>query len=256
MNLDESYTEYYVILEDQFNFVSKLMDNHPEIANSIQRYSSRDYIKMNKETRAGIENKDMKNILKALNSVPPITEPLVVWRGKQTDVIRSEQPTVVSTSYNKDIAYKFAGTDSCCILKITVSPGTRLLPISDLSQYGTHLYHGNNDYIDAEDYTVPYDEQEILLEPNGTFIITGSSIDDDGMKIIYTTYLPPQNLQKTNFISQIKDPKDKDKRQIVERVVEYFSTRLFSEEELRRVMKENNFSLSEDDIDIIKWRLA
>jgi signal recognition particle subunit SEC65 len=97
--------------------------------------------------------------------------------------------SVISTSSDIDIALDFVNpNNSCCLYKISVSPGSRVLPLYGIS--------------DAPE------EEEILLEMNGLYDITYRTKENipysmlsKGNKfshVIYITYRPPQSLMIEN----------------------------------------------------------
>jgi hypothetical protein len=128
---------------------------HPTIYNSIFKYTT-DYFKtLNNsleviDTETDLEDvlplniiQDIRNIDYALDSAPPLTKDLVVYRGLHFHI--SENPTknkiimgnaykglykgYLSTSINKEIAYEFGKREyqECIIMKIHIKKGTRVL---------------------------------------------------------------------------------------------------------------------------------
>ena len=83
----------------------------------------------------------------------------------------------VSTTTNYESTETFRGS-KCCVLQITVSAGSKVLPVYLLSENES--------------------EDEILLDKGGNFIVTGSTMKDN-MKIIFITYTS----ENCNIISDL-----------------------------------------------------
>ena len=255
---EESKIEQYKsnpIIQKQLEFVNDLAENHKEIAKSITKYTHDDkfYKTMNtnllrKKRQPKEIQVDLDNIDEAFKAVPPLTEPLVVYRGKRKDEINKTDLSFVSTSLFSDTTVEFTGI-GCCILQITISPGSKVLPIYDISENQS--------------------EFEILLDRGGQFIVTGSEIKqitsiDEGrdMKIIYVSYVP-KIYEQTTLLSEIVDLEKLDETQIQESIITYFTgmkLRYNSEEEvnthLNKLMIEENLTLSPETIDAVKLRLG
>ena len=256
---DESKIEKYKsnsTIRKQLEFVIDLAENHKEIAESISKYTydEKFYKTMNtnllrKKRQPKEIQVDLNNIDEAFKAVPPLTEPLVVYRGKQKDEVSKVDPSFVSTSLFSEVTKTFTGV-GCCILKITVSPGSKVLPIYDLSRLRS--------------------EYEILLDRGGHFVVTGSEIIRDitaiieggDMKTIYVMYIP-KIFEQTTLLSEIVDPEKLDDTQIQESVIAYFTgmkLRYKSEEQfdihLNKLVEEENLILSPETIDAIKMRLG
>jgi hypothetical protein len=129
-----------------------------------------------------------------------------VFKGKSSETVYSDKaPISTSLFYNE--AKKFA-SEKCCILQITVSPGSKILRLTKVSKYK--------------------EEVEILLERNGSFKVTGTRVndDDDGMKIIFVTYSPPGSIQ----IEKISDgkiaEKSLDEKYIMDTILSYIMEEL------------------------------
>ena len=244
------------IIQKQLEFVNDLEENHKEIAESITKYTRDEkfYKTMNtnllrKKRQPKEIQVDLNNIDEAFKAVPPLTEPLVVYRGKKQDEVNKTDLSFVSTSLSVKVATAFAEA-GCCVLQITVSPSSKVLPIYDLS----------NEPL----------EYEILLDRGGQFIITGSEIVRDissarygkDMKIIYVSYVP-KIFEQTTLLSEIVDPEKLDETQVQESVITYFIGMKIdyrSEEEfdthLNKLITEENLILSPKTIDAIKLRLG
>jgi hypothetical protein len=145
-----------------------------------------DYVEFNTALRKGLKFKEkiykqwLKNLDLAFARIPQLEQPLIVYKGKKSEKVYSDK-SFVSTSLQFDIAMNFAnkirGTDlHCCVVEITVSPGSKILPIFYGSEYP--------------------EEQEILLDRNGEMFVTGSTIEKvrgKKVKIIFATYMPSKS---------------------------------------------------------------
>jgi hypothetical protein len=150
----------------------KYIKNLPEyIIESISWYTGGNFDKLNEKLRKNkelneTEYKNLKNIDIAFESVFETVSPFIVYKGKTSKNVYSDK-AFISTSINIEEAKKFAG-ENCCVLKIIVSPGSKILYIKDISRYKN--------------------ENEILLDKNGILLATSSYIDN-GMIIINCTYV-------------------------------------------------------------------
>jgi hypothetical protein len=152
------------------------------IKDSLVWYTGGEYEYLNDVLRSG---KDLDpnvaihwhNIKEAFRTTLPSIEPITVYRGKKTDTIR---PIVTPLSTSKTIrgTEDFVGI-KCCIMIITVSPGTRYIDLSTISDIPS--------------------ESEILLPPDGSLILTAQGLMDleypretkSNVKVLYLTYVPP-----------------------------------------------------------------
>lgn len=159
----------YSNLRKQEEYVSNLPDAEKK---SLEWYTSGAYRDFNKALREGkiltqIQREHKDNIDSAFESVPPLEEPIIVYKGKGSDNVYSDK-SFVSTTLNYESSKRFSGSE-CCVLQITVSAGSRVLPLRTISE-------------------MP-DEEEVLLNRGDIAIVTGNAIKDR-MKIIFTTYCP------------------------------------------------------------------
>lgn len=232
-------------LQDQLKYVRDLKSDNRNLIYSLQNYTSGTtniYKVINtylsRRMKVPEELEDISNDLKlAFKGVPPLKEPIVVYRGKMYDIVDPIDYSYVSTSFFVRPTLDFIG-GNCCILQITVSPGSKIIPLATISDY-KHEY-------------------EILLDRGGQFITTGSRIDTD-MKYIYVSYIP-QNLNETKMIDEIRDPKDLDEGQLIESVVAYFVQQKANcnrfDELLKYLMKTEQFRLSDLAMEAIKMRVC
>ncbi len=172
-----------------------------KLIESIQWYTGGNFDKFNENLRKGKElSKEeeyhLQNISEIFYIAPPIEKPLTVYKGIDTLNIYNDK-AFISTSLNYNVALRFAERD-CCILQITVSPGSKVLYLSEISR--------------------EKDEAEVLLDRNGSLKITGEIIKGK-MKVLFVTYYS----NESEDISQTKKAISKfDRDLIIERIVDYF----------------------------------
>lgn len=224
------------------------IDNLPNtLKESLMWYTGPSYIAFNKALRedavSSIEHKKyMKNIDLVFSGAPPLTESMIVYRGVRfsgrisvdNDDFLEIDNAYVSTTKDMKQTSLFSG-EKCCVLQITISAGTKVLFLKKISMHE--------------------DEDEILLDRGGKFIITGTEIRK-GMKIVYMTYIPKGSLL-VKSVSEVKKAVEKfDEKLIQQRIVEYILKYKSSvpeeelEDEIELVSKrlEKNFSLTSDMI--------
>lgn len=103
--------------------------------------------------------------------MPQVDTPITVYRGLDSENYKNQDyyadKGFISTSLDFTVSQRFY-KDNGCIMKITINPGSKILPIYKLSAI--------------------QNEKEILLNPNGIFKITGSEINSQNIKILYVSY--------------------------------------------------------------------
>jgi hypothetical protein len=190
----------YKDIEEQVKYVNSLSEDEQK---SLNWYTGGGYDDFNVAIRSDksltyIQEKHRKNIQKAFEHIKPIDTALTVFKGIDTDIVFSDK-SYVSTTIEYKKTHRFTGKN-CCILQITLVPGSRILPLYLVSKEP--------------------DEEEILLEANGTMVVTGTKLNKDNMKIIFITYSPP----KTYKIQQEKElqtaEKKFDREIIIDRIIE------------------------------------
>lgn len=92
--------------------------------NSILWYTGGNFDEFNQAIRHGgkltqEQRSHLKNIDKLFELTPPITTPMIVYRGKRSENLHKEVKSFLSTSIEYEQARDFAD-DTCCILIITV----------------------------------------------------------------------------------------------------------------------------------------
>lgn len=160
----------YTNLSKQVAYVETLPDSEKA---SINWYTGGNYDQFNDAIRKGkllsqLQRGHKDNIDSAFEAVPPLEGPIIVYKGKGSDKVYSDK-SFMSTTLLYERTKRFTNKD-CCVLQITVSAGSKVLPIRALSKEP--------------------DEEEVLLDRDGTLIVTGNTIEKEGMKIIFITYCP------------------------------------------------------------------
>jgi hypothetical protein len=229
----------YKDIQNQVNYVNSLSE---EERKSLNWYTGGGYdqfnlsIRSNKPLTPILEN-HKKYIQKAFEHVKPIDNPLTVFKGIDTDIIFSDK-SYVSTTIDYKKTYRFTG-NNCCILQITVVPGSRILPLYLVSREP--------------------DEEEILLEADGTMVVTGTKLNKDNMKIIFVTYSPP----KTYKIQQEKElqtaEKKFDREIIIDRIIDILKDEdpdFLEEKTIELIYKQvTNQTIDPKNLETIKKRL-
>ena len=190
----ENKEKYHDILFPQEKFISNYCKEYENVKKVFQWYSSPEYKEFNKTLRTNkllkkeyVEKLDIMS--EAFDLIPPTTETIVVFKGKKSNIIYSDK-AFVSTTLDYDQTKKFSGKN-CCVLCITVSPGSKVIPLVSISEKP--------------------EEDEVLLDKEGILVLTGSSIDYNEMKILFVTYLPKncqvlESKEDLNKAELIHDP--------------------------------------------------
>jgi hypothetical protein len=215
----------YANLRKQEAYVEQQLSDIEKL--SINWYTGGNYDDFNDSVRKGKmlsqEQRDHKeNIDTAFDSVPPLEVPIVVYKGKGSDRIYSDK-SFMSTTLLYDRSKRFTNKE-CCVLQITVSAGSKVLPIRTISKEP--------------------DEEEILLNRDGILIVTGNSIrKEDMMKIIFVTYCP----KGSNPVRTDEELKKAD---------HVFDTQLIIEKLIESLQDEDSDFLDEDLVKISYSRVT
>ena len=144
----------------------------------------------------------------------------------------------VSTTTNYESTETFRGS-KCCVLQITVSAGSKVLPVYLLSENES--------------------EDEILLDKGGNFIVTGSTMKDN-MKIIFITYTS----ENCNIISDLNlksIKKTEDVELAKQKIISFLKKKAIENEDdffvyFDRIPQTTKFCLNSSDIEDIKSRVV
>ena len=156
------------------SFVQQLSS---EIKDSLSWYTGGNFDTFNEAIRNDtklndIQEKHLTNIDKAFHDCPININPIVVYRG-----IHILKPGVskafISSSLDYNQALLFANTPSCCVIQITVVPGSKALYLSEISR--------------------DKNEQEVLLDRDGILSVTGE-YQLNKMRVILVSYQPKSSV--------------------------------------------------------------
>lgn len=144
---------------------------YSEVKNTISWYSDeKNYKEFNEKLREqrplDATQKHHLNILDNMfRFAPPVDKDLKLYRGVKSEGISDK--SFISTSMNKSEAESFTNRmTACCMMEISVSKGSKILPIAHYSDYP--------------------DEEEVLIDRN---------------QILMTTYISKEKFIKTYYIS-------------------------------------------------------
>lgn len=118
------------ILKPQYDYINSLDSDTKEI---IREYTGTAFSELNQKLRTNQSlNAQQSYMVKILDrtflSTPVLRVPILVYRGISQHLI-SQVSAYISTSSDIDRALRFTNSVNCCLLRITVSPGTKILPI-------------------------------------------------------------------------------------------------------------------------------
>ena len=160
---------HYEALTVQEQYVSNLP---LEIKTSMREYTGEHYYAINEAFRLqrhldyAVDRKIVQDLMEAFAHVPPLTSPIQTYRGLEQEY--QNVPSFVSSSMDLETAEDFS-TAECCILSLTIPPGSKVLPMYVISE----VRH----------------EQEILLPPEGSYQVT--NVRTVHLRKTYdVTYLP------------------------------------------------------------------
>lgn len=173
----EEMEKIHIILKDQYNYLENV---NQDIKKSIVDYTMNSDI--NRTLWEGLPETKLEKKIKSslddeLKKIPPITQPIIVYRGIKRDFISNRG--YISTSYVKQVAIRFSELD-CCLLTIILPVGSRILPIDILSDIPT--------------------EGEIILPRESNFLITNIRYIKGHIYIIKCydlVYIPPDSQEIT-----------------------------------------------------------
>jgi hypothetical protein len=169
----------------QKDYVDSLPENQKE---SLKWYTGGDFDIFNQKLRKGevlspIYLGHLQNISASFVSSPPLQEPLVVYKGIDTDNLYSDNAFVSTTTEYDMASSSFSDKKECCVIQISVSPGSLVLPLRSVSREP--------------------EENEVLLDRGGTLSVTGNTIRNT-MKVIFATYTPKNTVNVTSKVQPIE----------------------------------------------------
>jgi hypothetical protein len=239
-------------MQKQIEYV-KTLDK--DIKDSLRWYTGDEYKSFNECLRYGlkmthVQKTHLANIDFAFENAPPLDSQIIVYKGIIGKNIFSDK-AFISTSKYYENTLKFAETyNNCCVMKITVTEGSRILPVQSLTQYK--------------------DEEEILLDRDGVLICYNTYIHkekkEEDMNILCCTYTKGIIIEKTKDIKEaiVELKEEEDEKTIINRILD-----LVDEEELELYDNEKDIkyyiislnkqiskkNLDKDSIEIIYTRM-
>ncbi len=233
--------DVYNILQEQERYVTKLDIRNKE---ALSWYTGGGFDKFNEYIRKNrVLSKEYTNILlsidEAFDNVQATQNVLTVYKGIEGSNVFNTDKTFVSTTVNYNRTKRFSGRN-CCVLQITVSPGSKALPIRSISREP--------------------DEEEVLLDRDAKFQVTGETINEFDMKVIFVTYIPKGSVAIESKQDLIKAEKYFDHDLIIQRVADFLKNEdpdFVDDEEISLIYKKiTTQKITAEDLQKIKLRLA
>lgn len=162
-----------------------------------------------------------KNLDYVFKYIPPLDHSITLYRGIKFSS-RSDFNTelndfgFISTTYDKPIAFEFLEDYQCCLLEITLEPGTKVIPLESFSKYP--------------------EEREILLPPGKFSLIRSTN----------TTYFgKPITINKVRYIPEEKIESQDQLLKYIRLVSLEINTNIF-----KRSRRHQNLSLEDSLLEI------
>jgi hypothetical protein len=168
-----------------------------DIKDSLIWYTGDDYSGFNRYLRNLRSKKysnstyemHLKNIDYAFAHAPPLEVPITVYKGVIGSEVFSDKAFISASKYYEN-TLKFAESyKQCCVLEITVSKGSKILPLQSLTKYK--------------------DEEEVLLDRNGSLICTEQYMKKDKvnryMKVLVCVYAKGLEIESSKDIKEISE---------------------------------------------------
>lgn len=159
----------------QFTYLRSLSE---EEKNVIREYTQGGYITLNEglRLRLPLDQHDtyMLGVLdRIFANAPPIKDPMYVYRGYSAPSTRNFIKTggFISATGHKATSMRFIDPSTrCCMMRILVPAGAKMLPIMEISRYP--------------------EEREVLISRHGILHATSKSIDSQGISNVDVVYIP------------------------------------------------------------------
>jgi len=190
-------------LDKQLKYVDSLDKNTKE---NLTWYTSGEYLTFNEYLRDREELPDkvvddyekvLKSIDEAFRKAPQIKDSLTVYRGVEEEGYILNNESFISTSLEQKVAKEFA---KCCLLKITLSSGCKVLPLYSISEHK--------------------DEKEILIDRDSMFILTKKDTFTS-IKIFEITVVPKTSVSIIDEPIEILEKKI-DYNQVENAILEFY----------------------------------
>ena len=167
------------ILKRQYDFIYNL---EPHLYSSLKKYTSDFFLKLNYSLRNDLAQLDneckelIRDIDYVFSKIPPIKESITLYRGSSIhddDNFKKIIKSYISTTDSINIANTFTDIFSdCCLYKIYVPSGTKIIPLKSLSHF---------DY--ENEYLLPRDGKLITTNVYNINIHKNEKICYDGVYI-------------------------------------------------------------------------
>ncbi len=162
-------------MDDQFRYLLSLSE---EDKNVIRSYTQGGYISLNESLRHKLPlDQHDTHMLEVLDRIferaPSIKDPMFAYRGYSAPSSSTfvKSGGFISATGHAARAQRFMNPETrCCMMRITVPAGAKMLPIMGISQFP--------------------EERELLISRHGTLHVTAKSVDAQGMSIVDTIYTP------------------------------------------------------------------
>jgi hypothetical protein len=215
-------------MKKQINYVNSLSD---EYKNVLKWYTSDNgYRNLNyalRKSNKKILNKEFKDNLDLIDNIflraPKLEKSIVVYRGLNLEShkdINFNTNSFISTTLDYETSFNFSGT-TCCILKINISAGSKILPLKTIAQDVSH-------------------EEEILLDRYCKILATYIT-DKKGLTLIDCVYIPEDSID----IESIKDIKESNIELSNDKIIDSLLNILGDEIELYDTMEELQIQLED-----------
>jgi hypothetical protein len=157
----DSKKEIEIKLKKQTDFIENKITEQERGA--LRDYIGYNYQEINNLLRSGSgEISDTIALIdNVFNRVPPIEDPILVYRGIKQGLFVDDKMTdkaIVSTSLDKNVAFSFSSGE-CCILNITLPKGSKVLPLFDKktgSAENEILLKRDSKFITLRNYKLPF----------------------------------------------------------------------------------------------------
>jgi len=128
----------------------------------------------------------IQNIETIFNNCPKLDEPIIVYRNVQNSTWINEFKSYTHTTFS----YNSTNFSNGIILKITLPPGTKIIPLDELILDRTNLYiQGSSEMKDGIEIInvtfIPDENKEVIKVKN---FIKGNSSNDTWYQFLYTLY--------------------------------------------------------------------
>jgi hypothetical protein len=152
MEDDELILYYNQFFIDQIVFLDNMPAEYKEI---LYRYTFHGYLLMNSINQN--ENRDKLILDEIFLKIPPVKEDFIVYRGTKKEPYFDNR-IYTSTSLSIKIAKDPDFTEKdCCLLKITVKAGTKVIPLLHFTEFPEEL----EVLLDRKGYLVQFEKSYI-----------------------------------------------------------------------------------------------